>query len=85
MWCKCDATILIKFTSTGMGGVMVFNTTFNNISVIFSQSVLLVEEIAAPGENPRPATSHWQTLSYIIYRDPYKGLLKLVHLLLGPL
>ena len=38
--------------------LMVFNATFNNISVISWQSVLLVEETGAPGENHRPATSH---------------------------
>jgi hypothetical protein len=37
---------------------MVFNATFNNISVISWRSVLLVEEIGVPGENHRPATSH---------------------------
>jgi hypothetical protein len=37
---------------------MVFNTTFNNISAISWQSV---EET---GENHRPETSHWQTLSH---------------------
>jgi hypothetical protein len=37
---------------------MVFNATFNNISVISWQSVLLVEET---GENHRPVASHWQT------------------------
>ena len=42
-------------------GFMVLNATFNNISVISWWSVLLVEEI---GENHRPVTSHWQTLSY---------------------
>ena len=31
--------------------LMVFNTTFNNISVISSWSVLLVEETGVPGEN----------------------------------
>jgi hypothetical protein len=31
--------------------VMVFNTTFNNISVISWWSVLLVEENRIPGEN----------------------------------
>jgi hypothetical protein len=36
---------------------MVFNTTFNNISVISWQSVLLVEETGEPGENHRPAAS----------------------------
>jgi hypothetical protein len=30
---------------------MVINATFNNISVISWQSVLLVEEIRVPGEN----------------------------------
>jgi hypothetical protein len=33
---------------------MVFNATFNNISVISWQSVLLVEETGEPGENYRP-------------------------------
>jgi len=35
---------------------MVFNTTFNNISVIFWQAVLLVEETGVPKENHRPVT-----------------------------
>jgi hypothetical protein len=39
------------------GWFMVFNATFNNISVISWQSVLLVEETAVPGENHRPAAS----------------------------
>ena len=42
---------------------MVFNATFNNISVITWQSVLLVEETGVPGENYQPVTSHRQTLS----------------------
>ena len=37
--------------------VMVFNATFNNISVISWRSVLL-EEIGVPGKNHRPTTSH---------------------------
>jgi hypothetical protein len=37
---------------------MVFNVTFNNISVISWQSVLLVEETGVTGENDRPVTSH---------------------------
>jgi hypothetical protein len=32
-------------------GFMVLNATFNNISVISWQSVLLVEETGGPGEN----------------------------------
>jgi len=42
---------------------MLFNVTFNNISVILWWSVLLVEQTGVPGENKRPAASHWQTLS----------------------
>jgi hypothetical protein len=38
--------------------VVVFNATFNNISVISWQSVLLVEETGLPGENYRPVASH---------------------------
>jgi hypothetical protein len=33
-----------------VGWFMVFNTTFNNISVISWQAILLVEEIEVPGE-----------------------------------
>jgi len=40
---------------------MVFNATFNNISVILWRSVLLVEENGVPGENHWPVASHWQT------------------------
>jgi hypothetical protein len=43
---------------------MVFNATFNNISVISWWSVLLVEESGVPGENHQPAASQWQTLSH---------------------
>jgi hypothetical protein len=35
--------------------LMVFNATFNNISVILWRSVLLTEETGGPGENHRPA------------------------------
>jgi hypothetical protein len=37
--------------------VMVFNATFNNMSVISWLSVLLMEETGVPGENHRPAAS----------------------------
>jgi len=37
---------------------MVFNATFNNISVISWRSVLLVEETGVPGETHRPVASH---------------------------
>jgi hypothetical protein len=46
---------------------MVFNATFNNVSVILWLSVLLVEET---GEN-RP--SHWQTLSHnVVSSTPWR-------------
>jgi hypothetical protein len=40
------------------GRAMVFNPTFNNISVISWRSDLLVEKTGVPGENHRPVTSH---------------------------
>jgi len=38
--------------------VMVFNATFNNISVVSWRSVLFVEQTGVPRENHRPAASH---------------------------
>jgi hypothetical protein len=38
--------------------VLMFNATFNNISVILWQSVLLVEVTGVPRKNHRPAASH---------------------------
>jgi hypothetical protein len=43
---------------------MVFNATFNNVSVISWRSDLLVEKTVVPGENHRPAANHCQTLSH---------------------
>ena len=43
---------------------MMFNATFNNISVISWWSVLLVEETRVPVENHQPVASHWHTLSH---------------------
>jgi len=40
---------------------MIFNATFNHISVILWQSVLLVEETGVLKENHRTAASHLQT------------------------
>ena len=42
----------------GLVWYMVFNATFNNISVISWRSVLLVEETGGPGENHRPVASN---------------------------
>ena len=41
--------------------LMVFNATFNNISVISWRLVLLMEESRVPGENHRPVASYRQT------------------------
>ncbi len=46
------------------GRVVVFNATFNNISIISWRSVLLIGETGVPGENHRPGLRHWQTLSH---------------------
>jgi hypothetical protein len=42
---------------------MVFNATFNNISVISWRSDLFVEETRVPCGNHRPVVSYWQMLS----------------------
>ena len=42
---------MLKFLGGRSGGVMVFNATFKNISVILWRSVLLVEETGVLGEN----------------------------------
>ena len=65
--CKCH-----RFEGLWGLGVMVFNATFNNISVISWRSVLLVGETGVPGENHRSAVSHWQILShYVISSTPH--------------
>jgi hypothetical protein len=38
--------------------LVVFNATFNNISVISWRSLLLVEETGESGENHQPVASH---------------------------
>jgi len=48
----------IEFYQSSLIRIMVFNSTFNNISAIKWRSVLLVEETGVPGENYRPAASH---------------------------
>ena len=49
--------------------VMMFNATFNNISVISWRSVLLLEET---GENHLPVRGHWQTLSHSSMSTPWQ-------------
>ena len=66
IWKLWHWTFGINFTTRVWRFVclMVFNTTFNNISVISSRSVLLVEETAGPQENQQLVASHRQTLSH---------------------
>jgi hypothetical protein len=52
------AYFLLKIHFNFMVMVIVINTTFNNISAITWQSVLLVEEIGVPAENHPPVASH---------------------------
>ena len=44
--------------------LMVFITTFNNISGISWRSALLMEETEVSGESHQPVISHWQILSH---------------------
>ena len=65
-WQTLSHNVLLRTPHDEWLWFMVFNTTFNNISVISWQSVLLVEETRVPGENHRPVASHWQALSHIV-------------------
>jgi hypothetical protein len=47
---------------------MVFNATFNNISVISWPSILFVEETGVPGENQQPAASPDKLYHIMLYR-----------------
>jgi hypothetical protein len=46
---------------------MVFNATFNNISIISWLLVLLMDETGVPVENLRPVASHWQTYHIMFF------------------
>jgi hypothetical protein len=48
--------------------VMVFNSTINKIAVKSWRSVLLVGETGMPGDNHRPAESHWKLYHIVSYR-----------------
>jgi hypothetical protein len=50
---------------------MVFNATFNNISVILWRSILLVEETEVPGENHRTVASQFD-LSFNDFLDWFR-------------
>ena len=58
LWHPCSEPIGIRVRA------IVFNDTFNNMSVISRRSILLVEETGVPGDNRRSAASYWQTWSY---------------------
>ena len=63
--CNWDRHVFITMTLNSMFVcLMVFNATFNNISVISWRSVLLVEETEGPRENHRPVASRRQTLPH---------------------
>jgi hypothetical protein len=67
-------------------GDMVLNATFNNISVIWWRSVLLVEEIRVAGENHRlVASTHlWKVLyqDYSFCPDPLTNMVRIKKFLL---
>ena len=59
VWVMIYTSILMLNQQLFCGGwFIVFNATFNNISVISWQSILLVEETGIPAENHRPVASH---------------------------
>ena len=48
--------------------VVVFNSTFDNISIISWLLVLLMEETGVSIENQQLAASHWQLYHIILYQ-----------------
>jgi hypothetical protein len=55
-------------------GFMVFNVTFDNISVWSWRSVWLVEETGVLWEYHRPVACHWQTLLFEIEKHTHVGI-----------
>jgi len=47
--------------------IIVFDATFNNISVISFRLVLLAEKTGVPGENQRHAASHCHSFSHNVH------------------
>jgi hypothetical protein len=54
---------------------MVFNTTFNSISVLLWQSVLLEKETGVSGENDRPVTSDYNVVSSTPHQELTLGVI----------
>ena len=70
---NCRLQFRILFEKGAWGGrIIVFNATFNNISVISSRLALLVD---ANGDNHRPVVSHWQNWSHNVVSStpPHTG------------
>jgi hypothetical protein len=61
-------TAIIK-VGLGLAWLMVFNTTFNNMSAMSWLSVLLVQETGVPGENHRPVVSPDKRYYIMLYLE----------------
>ena len=67
--CFFDLRLLI----TPFCWFMVFNATFDNISVISWRSVLLLEETGEPGENHIPSACTDKLYYIMLYSSPWAG------------
>jgi hypothetical protein len=67
----CVATSRVVMNIGVSVRVMVFNSTFNNISVILWRSVFFMEETGVYVENNRPTASYCQTLSHKVSSTPH--------------
>jgi hypothetical protein len=70
LWTQSNTrdNVLLDFQNCRYYRFIVFNATFNNISVISWRSVLFVEETGVPGENHQSVASQRQ-LYHILLSD----------------
>ena len=75
--CVCQILYVCLFVC-----LIVFNATFNNISVI-SWLALLVKETGGPGENHQPVASYWQLYHILLYTSHWSRFERTTSVVIG--
>ena len=70
-WLYGTSRLIFTCLHAKLGGFMVFNATFNNISVILWWSVLLVEETGLPDENTDLPQVTDKLCNIMLYQVPH--------------